>query len=456
MNLTELKRKIAEDLKREFSREEMMGSCSSIVQSRFFQIVLKPIIERQESISDEYKSDWTKLLSDVDLNSGILSEFIRAAWGIYSGTDVNLVDIDTNQYIPKNCVMVWTACPDKKQLDKLGKLMQDSLGSKYEVVVISGNHTTNRKVEKKIKTLVLKARTREKKLVLVSKYMGSRSFSIPEIDATFLWYDNGSVDSTAQRISRVFTNGKTWNGEKKSVGDIVSFSFDPNRDESNPSIDSDDAEPTPIDDYIVNEAEKVENEELNDSIKRVLRSIQMFTNIGNGVIPMDEVTKSDYVQKLVNSSSLLNVAEVSINPLAIDVDDDFLSDVNLDKETKSKVDAIKRGKVKRTADDEESTKPTKERKEVDEEEKSIRIRREVLKSVIRRVIDFSAINKLESDNFIEMLDMIHQKALDDEVIVEIGVDTRVIKRWAEAGAFPLKLLNTIITSFNDQYKKKVS
>lgn len=449
-SLRDVKLSIAEDLKREFKKSQMMKSCSNIVDSRFYQLYLESIIEDQELIADTQKSDWSKLLSDIELNSGVLRPFIKAAWNEYQGSDPNLKNIETcgqSQHggIKTDCVMVWASSPNKTQLEKLGTLIRQTLGNDYKVVVFSSDHTSNKKVEEKIESEIIKLKRKNKKLVILSKFMGSRSFSIPEIDTTFLFYDNGSTEATAQRISRVFTGGKTYDGKKKHYGNVVSFSFDPNREDS-----------TPLDDYIINEAEKVESDDLNKSIKAVLRSTQIFTNDPeHGIIlPLTEVQQEDYVQKLVNSSSLLKVAESGIDISVVDIDDVDIDDVILDKETKNKVKSLNRKKVKRTVTLENGEERGIERN-LTLEEKRRRLIREVLKSIVRNVIELDEINNIESDNFNEMLDMINQKGLDDEVIYEVGVDTRVIKRWSDSGAFSNKLLNTIINSYNEQQRQEL-
>lgn len=443
-SIRDVKLSIVKNLKREFTEQQMMKSCSNIVDSRFYQLYLETIIEDQELLSDTERSDWTKLLSDIDLNYGVLKPFIKAAWNEYQGTDTNLLNIQTSGShmggIKTDCVMVWASSKNKIQLEKLGRLIRQTLGDDYEVVVFSSDHTSNKEVEEEIQSEIIKLKRKNKKLVILSKFMGSRSFSIPEIDTTFLFYDNGSAGATAQRISRVFTGGKTYDGKKKHYGNVVSFSFDPNREDT-----------SPIDDYIINEAEKTESDDLNKSIKAVLRSTQIFTNDPEyGIIlPLTEVQQEDYVQKLINSSSLLKVAESGINVSVIDIDDVDIDDVILDKETQNKVKSLNRKKVKSTV-----TIGNGEKKQIERnltpEEKRRRIIREVLKSIIKNVIELDEINNIESNNFNEMLDMINDKGLDDEVVFEVGVDTRTIKRWSELGAFPIKLLNTIITSYNQQ------
>ena len=448
MNIEQILKEKANEVKAKYSKEEKMESCKSIVLPRFYQLALKPIIDKQELIDDHFKSHWSKLLQNVDYNEGVLYDFIRAAFGHYDGIDANLMSINMNDEISKNFTMIWAGSPNKKQLRKLGKLMKKALPKDlYEIEVIDGDNFSNRELEEYVKKRVKRMQFLGKRYIIVSKYIGARSFSVPEIETVFLWYDGGNVNSTAQRISRVFTNGKDWDGNKKNLGNVVSFSFDPNREES-----------TPVDEYIIGEADKLENDDLNDSVRKIFASVQIFQNDERGVIlPLNEVKKDAYVNRLINSSSLIKAAESSINPTVIDLNDPELLNINVSsqKEKREREEAVNRSKAKTFVEPKEKNQKKELTEDQERERESIKVRRKALQAVVHRIIALTEINEIESDDFIEMLDMIHQKALDDEVIVEIGVDTRVIKRWAEAGAFSLKLLNTIISVYNYGERKLI-
>lgn len=433
-----------------FSEKQMMDSCSSIVIGRFFNLYLEPLIDRQTELSVSSRSNWSKLLSDVDQNEGQMSDIIAGAWGVYSGTNSDYIGLNTNRIflqnggecvVDKNCVMVWAGCSTILQLNKLGKLIQRVLGSKYRVEVLNSETTSNKQIEDKINKVVIPQCKKDgKRLVIVSKFMAARSFSVPELATEFLMYDAGSIEATTQRISRVFTNGKAWDGSKKQYGNIVSFSFDPNRESS-----------SPIDDYILNESEKIENSELNNSINRVLSSAYIFQKDENGMImefTYDE--KETYSSQLVNSSSLLKVAEAGVNPNAISDDDFDINSVELDKDATESIKSFKGLEIKKSI--KIGNKSDKNTKEKDEERSLYVIKREALKSVVKNLPELSIINMCENDDIESLLDSIKSKGYDDEVIYEIGVDTNTIKRWVNQGAFNTKLMNTIISQYNISQK----
>jgi hypothetical protein len=282
---------IIEQLRTKYTLLSTIESVKDIITPVFIRLSLGNAVDKFNSLPEEYRTDWSKLLLDVDKSYGVLSTLVKSLFGYYGGNHVCLYDLDTN--VNSDVSMIFASTPNKTQQVKLVNLIQESLGSQYIVKLINGDETTNRKAENEAKRVVKQAKREKKKVVFVSNDMASRSFSVSEIDTVFLFFDRGSYASITQKISRVLTPGKTFKGSVKTHGNVISLSLDPNREDI-----------SPIDEYIVYESEKVEVEDLNDGIRRVLRSVQLFTN-GEGDIV--ELEKDIYADKLINSSSLIRI-----------------------------------------------------------------------------------------------------------------------------------------------------
>jgi hypothetical protein len=430
-------------LKQRYTLKDSIDSVKGIVEPVFFRLTLNGVIEKFNNVSDNYKTDWSKLLSDVKKNKGTLGVLIKSLLGTYSGELGHLIDLKTDEYSPKDVTMVFAGTPNKKEQEELVKVFQQSLGSNYEIVLINSDETTNRDVEYLAKTIIARAKRENKKVVLISKDMGSRSFSIPEIDTVILMFDRGSYSTISQKISRVLTPGKTYYGEEKTNGYIISLSLDPNREETNP-----------IDEYIVYEAEKVNVNELSDGIRRVLNSVNIFTN-GDGYIV--ELEKDMYCDRLINSSTLIRIGKASSNPDNIMTNQDMitlLTGIELSKtqkETGDKLDGIDSSLVKRFLENE--TKENQEKTTDTEVKKLISIREKIrqhMENIVDNIVEISEINSCESDDIIECLDMIIEKGYNDEVIFEVDLDCYTLKKIIEMGGVSHKLLNTIITSYNKE------
>lgn len=418
------------------SLDESKSSVKDIVVPQFMRLSLRGVIENFNSIQDEYKTDWNKLFSDVDKAKPILSNLVKSLFGEYNGKLTYLVDLNTSEISPKDVTMIFAGTPDKKQQKKFSTLVQDSLGPQYIVDLVNGDETSNREVEERAKGIVARAKREGKKVVFISKDMGSRSFSVSEIDTVMLMFDRGSYATISQKVSRVLTPGKTYRGGKKVYGNVISLSLDPNREQVNP-----------IDEYLVYEGEKVQVNELSDGIHRVLRSVNIFVN-DNGM--MEPIVSDEYADKLISSSALIRVGmeTVKVDSVINDVDlVKLLTGVEVNNQSnEERIEGVDSSKVIRT--DEEKVKEDKKNQKVVEDLRQKL--KEVLSNIVENIVEISEIDNCESDNIITTLDMIDEKGYCEEVVYEVGVDCQTVKKIILTGALSEKLLNTIITSYNKE------
>lgn len=418
------------------SLDESMGSVQDIVVPQFMRLSLGGVVEKFYRVSPEFRADWNKLFSDVDKAKPVLSNLIKSLFGEYNGELEYLVDIDTSEISSKEVTMIFASTPDKKQQKKFHKLVKDSLGPQYIVVLINGDETSNREAEEMAKGTVARAQREGKKVVFISKDMGSRSFSVSEIDTVMLMFDRGSYATISQKVSRVLTPGKTYGGEKKIYGNVISLSLDPNREQVNP-----------IDEYLIYESEKVQVSELSDGIHRVLRSVNIFVN-EKGM--MEPIVSDEYADKLISSSALIRVGMETVKVETIINDIELVKlltgvEVN-NKPEEERIEGIDSSKVVRT--DEEKVKEDKKNQKVVED--LYQKLKEGLSNIVENIVEISEINNCESDNIITTLDMIDEKGYCEEVVFEVGLDCQVVKKIILSGALSEKLLNTIITSYNKE------
>lgn len=424
-------------IRQKYTLSQTKESVKDIVRPRFMRLSLGGVVETFNSIPEEYRTDWSKLLKDVKTSKNVLTNLIKGLFGVYGGRLTYIMDLDTNSMnVDKDVTMVFASTPDKKQQSLLVNLFREVLGPQYIVELINSDETSNREVEDQAKKTIAYAKENGKKVVFVSKDMASRSFSISEIDTVILMFDRGSYSTITQKVSRVLTPGNTYKGLPKTYGNIISLSLDPNREDINP-----------IDEYIVYESEKVQVDDLNDGIQRVLRSMDIFTN-DNGDIEPIEV--DIYADRLINSSSLIKLGAESSKVDNI-IDDTelvkLLTGVELSEGQKELLLGIDSSKVKRTKDSGQ----TKEQKQLEKKVEDIRKKiKEVLKNIVENIVEISEINNCESDDVIETLDMIQGKGYCDELMFEVGVDCETVKKVILMGGISRKLLNTIISSYNRQ------
>lgn len=426
---------IKELIRQKYTLSQTKESVKDIVRPRFMRLSLGGVVETFNSIPEEYRTDWSKLLKDVKTSKNVLSNLIKGLFGVHGVRLTYIMELMTKD-AEKDVTMVFASTPDKKQQSLLVDLFREVLGPQYIVELINSDETSNREVEDQAKKTIAYAKETGKKVVFVSKDMASRSFSISEIDTVILMFDRGSYSTITQKVSRVLTPGKTYNGLPKTHGNIISLSLDPNREDV-----------SPIDEYIVYESEKVQVNDLNDGIQRVLKSMDIFTN-DNGDIEPIEVDV--YADRLINSSTLIRLGCETSKVDKIIVDStliNMLLGIEVPDAVKEKLMGIDSSKVKRTKDEPQ----TKEEKELNKKIEDIRMKvKKVLDNIVENAVEISEINNCESDDIIKTLTMIDNKGYCNEVVHEVGIDCQMVKQIIMMGGLSYKLLNTIISSYNKE------
>jgi len=422
-------------IRQKYTLSQTKDSVKDIVRPRFMRLSLGGVVETFNAIPEEYRTDWSKLLKDVKTSKNVLSNLIKGLFGVHGVRLTYIMELMTKD-AEKDVTMVFASTPDKKQQSLLVDLFREVLGPQYIVELINSDETSNREVEEQAKKIIARAKKSGKKVVFVSKDMASRSFSLSEIDTVILMFDRGSYSTITQKVARVLTHGNTYNGSPKTHGNIISLSLDPNREDV-----------SPIDEYIVYEAEKVQVNDLNEGIQRVLKSMDIFTN-DNGDIEPIEVDV--YADRLINSSTLIKLGCETSKVDKVIVDSTLvkmLLGIEVSEVVKEKLMGIDSSKVERTKDEPQ----TKEEKELEKKVEDIRIKiKKVLDNIVENAVEISEINNCESDDIIDTLTMIDNKGYCNEVIHEVGVDCEVVKQIIMMGGLSYKLLNTIISSYNKE------
>ena len=407
-------------------RKNAIDTLQNIVVPRFFQLSLDNAKEKTSSVPNEYKTKWSKLLSDIDGNEAILEDLIRGLYGKYNGVNPNLMGIGVSSHCKLDVSMIFANTRNLDEQKKLRRLLERIFTNTHDVILLNTDQKiSNRNAEVKVEKQIAKSKRDGRRVIILTKDMGSRSFSVTEIDTIFLMFDQGDISAVKQKVSRVLTGG-----DRKEFGNVVSLSLDPNRTES------------PIQDYIISESETIDSDDLHQNIRQVLLSVNVFTNENNGIIT--EVDIDQYGEELLNSSSLINVGLSTINleNLPDDIDLEGIVIAKLKVESKGKVDISKA-----------ITFVDKKGNEVVDEKEKKKFKDNLLekiKSVVINSMVYTEINNLESDTIRGTLNGILEKELDDEVLFEVGIGCKTIEKLLDNEVISEKMMNTIISSYNKQ------
>jgi len=353
----------------------------------FYKLVLpnshRNLIHKE--LMDEDLTGWSKILSDVNKNQAIIKSIINGLWGMAGIKDSALNSLSISSAIGRDqkVVQFFVGTPTNKELTILANLFQ-SCHPNYIIRVLSGaEDATNATSEKLVKQDIQDSKDQGKDgVIIISKDMGSRSFSVSETDAVILMYDNGSVSSLVQKISRALTGGLDYFGKEKKEGNVISLSLDPNR------VDA-------VDIYVVEEAQKnkTTSESFLSAVKRIRKSVNIFVIDDNGD-KHSLLEKDEYYSELIEKFSFerLKNSQINITPLISDEElRNSLLEIKSSELSKNdkKVKQLK-GKGKKFLDNGESDKEKEEKEEFDKVD--INVLRQAILTINNSILSIIAID----------------------------------------------------------------
>jgi hypothetical protein len=279
----------------------------------FFKLVLpekhRDLIHSE--LEDEDLTGWSKILSDVNKNRNIIKSIINGLWGVAGMKDSALNNLAISNAILKDpkVVQFFVGTPTNVELGKLSDLFRSCFPNQIVRTLSGSDDATNASSESLVKSDIAKCKAEGKEgVIIISKDMGSRSFSVSETDAVVLMYDNGSVSSLIQKISRALTGGLDYDGNEKIEGNVISLSLDPNR------VDA-------VDIYMVEEAQKnkTKSESFVSVVKRIRASVNIFA-LDDNCDRVSILDKDDYYSELIEKFSFerLKNSQINIIPLISD------------------------------------------------------------------------------------------------------------------------------------------
>jgi hypothetical protein len=297
----------------------------NIVKRKFYMLQVDDLKKDVEALDEKVQPSWTKIWGKPNGNKSFVTKLFHSLTGEEAlRQELNLSNL-TGESI--DCFMMLVSA-NKKEMKQIVEIAERAVPN-YHIKVLNGDYTSNKQAQYETTKEINEARIAGKDgVIVIANQMGSRSYSISEIQATVIAYDRGSVDATVQKVSRCLTPGKTYVGEKKEYGHILDLSFDPNRSEN--------VERLLVDEII--QVSKSENMDFPTATSYVLSSIDCFkVKYGTAV----EVTEEDMFDLLGDNENLLRVADVTVDvEAALDIIDDLANVTASGKQDKKTRDAV--------------------------------------------------------------------------------------------------------------------
>jgi hypothetical protein len=320
------------------------------------------------------------------------------------------------------------------QLDRLRELVEQWVPNSL-VVVLSGNHTTNRQAEENVKRVVAQARQAHKRVIILSSQMGSRSFSVSEVEACVFMFDRGDLGSTEQRAARCLTPGVRLDGSTKKVGWIVNLSLDSNRTET-------------LTEMVLIEAQrvaKVKDIDFVAALRSVLMTMNIFAEkygVGAGLYQENDI--DSVIRQLRDSEKLVRVANATINVEKMDVGEllEMLSNVPPAVREGTILDNLLPAVRSQVVLEDGSVTTPQRASELVQQLRELQAKIERLN---QSALDITALANFEGSTYEECLDVLTPEAASgfEETF---GVNVATVRAIIEMGVLPLPILDMIVYS----------
>lgn len=278
---------------------------------KFYQADMHALVEEarhggnyKELFGDDLLPSWTKAVKDVNRAQGIWSRLAECLFlGVENHFNLHMAKQLSLPDGPRYAMMFTSSGGTNAEFNKIVGQIKAALPG-WIVVGIVGNEKNsnnenamkNENAEAKCKEQIENAQQEGKNLLLISKGMASRSFSIGELTEIYLCYDRGDAGATVQKISR----GLTPNGTDNKVCRVVSLSFDPNRDDN-------------FDAAIMQSAKNIAKDkgiEMVDSIRLVLNSTDINMCQVDGAVQIDH---NAYIKSLLSTDRMAKVIATCVD-----------------------------------------------------------------------------------------------------------------------------------------------
>ena len=289
-----------------------------VVPVEFYQMNLNRAVEQARKLDpelfvdgDDYLPSWSKFAKDPIRAKGFWTRMLQAVFlGQNSLPEMSVAEQvavanDTEGF--QVAMMFLPGSMKNEHLKTTVKITEQVL-SNWQILEISGvgehngKKISNKNAEKITKEVIEKCRETGKPLLILSRGMAQRSYSIGEITSLYLCYDEGDAGATTQKISRALTPSQVG-----KIGRIFSLSFDPNRDDK-------------FDTMMIAAAQnyaKRKGVDVDEALRRVISTIDIFACGKDGSV---RIEIDHYLQQILDRNSLSRMVgkQADVNELSID------------------------------------------------------------------------------------------------------------------------------------------
>ena len=389
---------------------EQDSSIPNVVVRRFYNMLFSGRINKLlEDFDKDLLPNLTKILAKPYSQQKFISALFQDIFGYQPLYGFNLSD-QAGEEIKHSMLFVNIS---KLAMDQLAEVIEKAC-PEHKVLILNGDYTDNKEAEGLTKEELVRMQNGyyhdRDKLLIITNMMGTRSYSIPEIQACLFMQEGGDVYPYMQKYSRCLTPGYG-----KKFGHIFDFAFDQSKTRN--SVMSVAVEAA----LLIRQKGKTYPE----AVREVMNSVNIKDMVSGQWMDADTIIKAfednNKLLEIANAHTRITIEDLTSEE--IEAFGELAKRSSSSKAEKSKID-----KIVETGKTFESGKSA-----------SGKAKKDPLKAVVEkavRMINGSAttvlaLSNYQGESFLECVDLIENDAEMYKEFVELyGVGPDTIKRLA--------------------------
>ncbi len=292
-------------------------------------------LEKQFPDDTKYFASWSKAGEFPQKAKGFITGFAKAVFLGQKYDNLNRdLQFTPTKYKGITVEMMFMNVRKNINLQAMSDIFVDVLPN-TKIITLSGDNEINgvrckgSKIEQLTLDAIEDAAEQGKNVIIIASRMGQRSYSIPMLSTVYLCYDNGELEATLQKLSRVLTPH-----ELDKVGRVIDCSFDPNRSDK-------------FDAMVITPAinQKLRTgQTAGQALNDVLKTISPFDWTDNGLV---QITPEQYLKEAMNRNAMSRVIGNQINISMMSTEQRIaIAEGCKDYKKQSKTDSVTKGKTR--------------------------------------------------------------------------------------------------------------
>jgi len=387
---------------------EQDPSIPNVVVRRFYNMLFSGRINKLlENFDKDLLPNLTKILAKPYSQQKFISALFQDIFGYQPIYGFNISD-QAGEEIKNSMLFVNIA---KLAMDQLAEVIEKAC-PEHKVLILNGDYTDNKEAEGVTKEELIRLQNGyypgRDKLLVITNMMGTRSYSIPEIQACLFMQEGGDVYPYMQKYSRCLTPGFG-----KKVGHIFDFAFDQSKTRN--SVMSVAVEAA----LLIRQKGKT----YPDAVREVLNSVNIKDMVSGQWMDADTIIK-----EFEDNNKLLEIANAHTRITIEDLTSEDREDLGelAKRSTSSKEERSKIDKIVATGKTFESNHTS-----------SGRPKKNPLKAIVEKAIrmingsatTILALSNYEGESFLECIDIIENNIEMNQEFIELyGIKPVSIRR----------------------------